>query len=121
MTTVNRSIPVRSAALAALALAALAPGAFASCGAESCPLDNSAFGARARRVSFEFSYLYVDQDRTRSGTHPGDVAQAFVSGGEVRTISRISTTRAFYSLGPRWLFSASLPVIDRIKAALRER
>jgi hypothetical protein len=93
---------------------ALAPGALANCGAESCPLDNSAFGGRARRLSFELSYQYVDQSRVRVGTHRSDLTEAYSSGGEVRTISHVTTTRAYCSLGSRWLVSASLPVIDRL-------
>ena len=100
--------------LVVLALMALAPRAQANCGAESCPLDNSALGGRARRFSFELSYQYVDQSRARVGTHRGDVAEAYASGGEVRTISQVTTTRAYCSLGSNWLVSASLPAIDRL-------
>jgi hypothetical protein len=87
---------------------------FASCGAESCPLDNSAFTGRARHLSLEFSYHYVDQDRVQIGSRSGDLAEAYASGGEVRTVSHISTTKATYSIGSRWLVSASLPVVDRM-------
>jgi len=103
-----------SAGVVVLAVLAFAPDAHASCGAESCPLDNSAFGGRARRLSLEFSYQYTDQSRVRVAGSPGDLAPAYASGGEVRTISSISTTKVLCSLGPRWQVSASLPVVDRL-------
>jgi hypothetical protein len=108
------SILARVSRLLLFALFALAPRAHASCGAESCPLDNSAFGGRARRFSLEFSYQYTDQSRVRVGGAPGDLAAAYASGGEVRTISSVSTTKVLCSLGSRWQVSASLPVIDRL-------
>ena len=101
-----------------MALASIVPGgvacARASCGAESCPLDNSAFGARGRRWSFEVSYQFVDQDRVRVGIEPGSLAEAYAHGGEVRTVSHVTTTKAYLSLSPALLVSASLQMIDRM-------
>ena len=112
-----RRPPLRPfAALAvALFLVAVPQGpARASCGAESCPLDNSALGPQSRRLFFEVSFQQVLQDQVLVRDQSGNPASIYTAGGEVKTRSRVTMAKAHYSFGPRALISATLPFVNRL-------
>jgi hypothetical protein len=101
-------------AFAFLCLALAAPRARASCGAEGCPLDNALLGEQPRRFSFEVSFQHVTQNRVRTGTQPADLDHILHDGGELRTVSHVTTSQATYALNRAWRFSATMPFVDRI-------
>jgi hypothetical protein len=70
-------------------------------------------GEQPRRFSFEISFQHVTQNRVRTGTQAADLDAILHEGGELRTVSRVTTSQATYALNRAWRFSATLPFVDR--------
>lgn len=102
----------------AFGFALLARGVHASCGAESCSLENGAFGAGYRRFAFELSYQDIDQDGAWVGTHSASIGAIPSEADEVRTHSQTVLLKGQMSFNRRFVGMVQLPYIDRFHSHL---
>ena len=87
---------------------------FASCGSSSCPIDLNALNKPAPGgFSADISYEYINQNQPRIGTRSAAVGELPAEHDEVRTSNRVTSLLLRYGAGDRWIFSATLPYIDR--------
>lgn len=100
------------------ALGLLPSAAFANCGSDHCPIDLGMLWERSV-LSFDLSQQYLDQNQPRLGTHDAAVGALAAPEDEVRTLNRITTARAVYRPGERWMVTASLPFVSRYHEHIR--
>lgn len=101
------------------ALTASARVAGANCGAEGCPLAPQGPEAASGRISLDFNFQYIEQDRYWSGRHSITADEALAEeGGTGHILEQLTLTRTFQTTArarvtDRLLVTAAIPYQDR--------
>jgi hypothetical protein len=107
--------------LAAVCLGILsASGAYASCGSTACSVNTNwdEHSASQPGLSIDLRHSYSRADQLRSGSSkisadPTDPANQDIEVENLRTITRITTLSADYTLDEHWGIATSIPYVSR--------